>query len=99
MNSQLQQCSTELSKQYCLAGIPAPEWALRTIDFTRTIVSHFLQDGIENHPDFKQIQNPATHIFGTVESFAKLFGTLASNTGLTEASNIVILHKIDAYYY
>ena len=71
-----------------LADIFVPERVLRIIDITRILVSYILQEGIANHPEFKQIQNPSTHIFGTVESFAKLFGTLASNTGLTQASNI-----------
>ena len=84
----------EYGSVYYLAGILAPEWVLKTIDFTRTLVSPISQEGIENHPDFRQIQNPATHIFGTVESFAKLFGTLASNTGQTQASNIVSLEQL-----
>ena len=84
----------EYGSVYYLVGILAPKWVLKTIDFTRSLVSPISQAGIENHPDFKQIQNPATHIFGTVESFAKLFGTLASNTGQAQASNIVSLEQL-----
>ncbi len=35
---------------------------------------------MENNPDFKQIANPSSHMFGTVASFARLFGLVAASS-------------------
>ena len=56
------------------------------LDWSDITDSIKFQDGMENHPEFKQIPNPSSHMFGTVKSFAKLFGNVAINTEKPDVS-------------